>query len=145
MVLWAKLNEPNCMVTSDGRVYAFRRDKLDAFNANRFNGGIEEIKQTKSNKGYMRVCLNNKLILVHKLIAMAFLGDKPAGFQIDHINRNSCDNRLENLRYVTPHDNLINRSIHDTSISMTDRYRTKRNGKYVVLLNSERRRARNEI
>jgi hypothetical protein len=128
------------MVTSDGRVYAFRRDKLDSFNSNRYNGGIEELKQQKSNKGYMRVYLNNKLILVHKLIALAFLGNRPAGFQIDHINRDSCDNRLENLRYVTPHDNLINRSIHDTSISMTDRYCTKRNGKYVVLHNSERRR-----
>lgn len=37
-----------------------------------------------------------QLIYMHRFI----VGDKP-GFVIDHINRNSLDNRKENLRYVT--------------------------------------------
>jgi hypothetical protein len=37
-------------------------------------------------------------------------GPIPEGMQIDHINRNPCDDRLENLRVVTCRQNQQNRS-----------------------------------
>lgn len=39
---------------------------------------------------------------MHELVALAFIGERPDGFDIDHINGDRKDNRLENLRYV-PH------------------------------------------
>jgi hypothetical protein len=36
--------------------------------------------------------------------------DSPEGYEIDHINRNKADNRLENLRCVTHVENCKNRS-----------------------------------
>ena len=39
-------------------------------------------------------------MLVHLLVASAFLGPKPDGMETDHLNTNIHDNRPKNLRYV---------------------------------------------
>ena len=45
---------------------------------------------------------------IHKIIWEAFKGKIPKGYQIDHINTIRNDNRLENLRIVTPKENCNN-------------------------------------
>lgn len=47
---------------------------------------------------------------VHRLVARTFLGERPAGknIEIDHIDGDVDDNREENLRYVTHSDNMLN-------------------------------------
>lgn len=51
-----------------------------------------------------------KTVKMHHVI----MGKKP-GFVVDHINGNGLDNRRENLRLVTPRQNLQNRHITRTS------------------------------
>lgn len=46
---------------------------------------------------------------VHRLVAIAFLGAIPKGYNVDHINRVRSDNRVQNLRIVTPKENSNNR------------------------------------
>lgn len=62
-------------------------------------------------KGYpqFRLCLfgSHKTIKVHRCIAQTFLGPRPDGLQINHINGNKTDNRVENLEYVTASSNVI--------------------------------------
>ena len=65
-----------------------------------------------SNRGYKRVCLSKdgkkKKYLIHRLIMLHFVPN-PSNLEcVDHINRIKHDNRIENLRWVSKRDNIIN-------------------------------------
>lgn len=42
---------------------------------------------------------------VHSLVAEAFLGPRPEGFDVAHLNGDGSDNRAENLAYVSRSEN----------------------------------------
>ena len=78
------------------------------------NGKFRKKKEhylTQTNHhGYLHVgfLVNGKHVnpLVHRLVMYAFVGEKPyPEWEIDHINGNSLDNRLENLEYVSSSEN----------------------------------------
>lgn len=56
---------------------------------------------------------------IHKVVAECWLGDKPEGLEIDHIDRNSHNNHYTNLRYVTKSEQMKNRD--HTNISAKGR------------------------
>ena len=73
-------------------------------------GKIYYLNPEKLKKGYLRVSVwdngkrNRKL--VHRLVAEAFIPNPENKSQVDHINNNRSDNRAENLRWVTPKENV---------------------------------------
>lgn len=98
----------NYEVSNLGRVRAKAR------NVPTKNGGFRKKKEhylTQTNyHGYLHVgfLVKGKLVspLVHRLVMHAFVGEKPyPEWEIDHINGNSLDNRLENLEYVSSSEN----------------------------------------
>lgn len=64
-------------------------------------------------KGYRRVCLRSggvdKNHYVHALVALAFLGPRPVGYHVDHIDFDKLNNRPSNLRYLTALENSTRR------------------------------------
>lgn len=60
----------------------------------------------KCSDGYIRIRIDSKAYLSHRLIWLLIYGFEPE--QIDHINGNKSDNRLCNLRNVNHTDNLRN-------------------------------------
>lgn len=87
--------ESKYKITNDGRVYS---EYLGDF-----------MKPYYSKGGYVRVKLNygdrSKKVMMHRLVAMAFIPNPDNKPQVDHINRNRADNRVENLQWVTAQEN----------------------------------------
>lgn len=74
-----------------------------------------------SEKGYYAtfVCIKKKVqrVMIHKVVAECWLGDKPEGMEIDHIDRNPHNNHYSNLRYVNHSAQMKNRVLSDRIIS----------------------------
>ncbi|HAN9010013.1 TPA: HNH endonuclease [Escherichia coli] len=58
--------------------------------------------------GYKAFRVKNKLIYCHRAVWIIHNGDIPKGMQIDHINGDRSDNRIENLRLVSHMENHKN-------------------------------------
>ena len=71
------------------------------------------LKCSLNGNGYKQVyCYKSgkleRTYLVHRLVWMAFKGEIPEGLEIDHIDGNRSNNRLDNLRVVTHQHNMLN-------------------------------------
>ena len=88
------------------------------------NGKYLYIKGSIQNRGYRYFQINRKgkrtNTLFHHLVAKTFLGERPEGLVIDHIDRNKLNNNVSNLRYITFQENLKNCDRYRDDIKETD-------------------------
>ena len=81
-----------------GRIRSFKRNN------------IRILKPSRDGSGYYIVILYlnsvRKNVSVHRLLWTAFNGPIPEGLQINHLNENKADNRLENLSLCTAKENI---------------------------------------
>ena len=79
------------------------------------NNTGKEMKPHMEKTGYYRICLSKndkqKNFMLHRLIALAFIPNPDNKETVDHININSLDNRLSNLRWASQHKQLINQNM----------------------------------
>ena len=72
---------------------------------------IIDYHHSKSGYCFTWVCIKKKVrrVSIAKVVAECWYGDKPEGYEIDHIDRNSKNNDYRNLRYVTKSEQMRNR------------------------------------
>lgn len=91
-------------VSSLGRI---RRIKA-GYGATKERGRV--LKPTKNERGYLQINLNKQGKRVtrklHFLVASAFLGERPNGYEINHKDANKENNHLDNLEYCTHTENM---------------------------------------
>lgn len=67
------------------------------------------LKPLPDRRGYQSVVLWCKFVekrtFIHKLVAAAFIGPRPDGLAVNHIDHDPTNNRAANLEYVTNRDN----------------------------------------
>lgn len=71
---------------------------------------VGEIAGGKMSSGYIRLRVDGKKYLAHRLAWLYVYGEMPK--MIDHINHDTSDNRISNLRNVTHKNNHRNRKQH---------------------------------
>ncbi|HII3146503.1 TPA: HNH endonuclease [Citrobacter braakii] len=76
----------------------------------------DEAGRSKNN-AYAQVRLNGKLTMVHRIIWEMHNGAIDSGMYVDHIDGNTFNNRLSNLRLVTHQDNHRNQKKRSTNKS----------------------------
>lgn len=108
----------NYMVSNFGRV--------KSLNYNR-TGKECIMKPTLNKNGYPQIGLSSgkvKMFLLHRLVWETFNGPIPRGYEINHINEDKTDCRLENLNLLTRTENnnwgTHNERMREAQLNRTD-------------------------
>ena len=95
---------PDYLIYNDGRVWSKKNNIF--------------LKLQNDKDGYKGVSLSNKRLKirnkkhkVHRLVAIHYIPNPDNKPQVDHKNRIVYDNRVENLRWVSPKENQENKGM----------------------------------
>ena len=91
---------PNYEINEDGVVRNINKQRV--------------LKPYVCNTGYQRVSLPGQQFLVHHLVLLTFVGERPSGLNIRHLDGNQLNNSLSNLSYGSQSENLQDRKLHGT-------------------------------
>ena len=90
-------------------IKGYENYKIDRL-GNVYNSKGHLLKQHITNNGYVRVTLckhqKHKHFSVHRLVAQAFIPNPNNLPQVNHIDYNKTNNRVENLEWCSPIQNL---------------------------------------
>lgn len=101
--IWKEISwSPDYFISSYGRVKSYKKDKI--------NGIL--LKLRIDQKGYITIQLPNiytgkhKRTGVHRLVAEAFIPNPESKGDVNHIDEDKSNNRVDNLEWMTRKENL---------------------------------------
>ena len=86
--------DPRIMVSNKGNVVSYRR------------GAPYPLKVCRTNSGYQVVGVSGSAQLVHRMVAETWIDNPNRYRDVNHINGDKSDNRVENLEWVTHSQNM---------------------------------------
>lgn len=86
--------DPRIKVSNKGNVVSYKR------------GVPYPLKVSHSNSGYQRVGASRSPQYVHRMVAETWIDNPNHYEEVNHINGDKDDNRVENLEWVTPSQNM---------------------------------------
>jgi hypothetical protein len=99
---WKEVNNFAGYLVSDlGRVWSLKNNRLLRPQASRRGGYYSFINLYREGKRYN--------VNIHCIVVEAFLGCRPEGYEIDHIDGNRQNPCLDSLEYVTKVENIRRR------------------------------------
>jgi hypothetical protein len=105
---------PDFAVSEDGCVFRIRKAKTGRYSREKLPF---EMPLHKNASGYLVVNLFNTQRLVHRLVAIAYLGSPPSlNHEAAHKNGDPSDNRHANLYWATAKDNARDRRDHGRTV-----------------------------
>lgn len=107
-------NHPGYAVTETGEVWSCRRRGRGP----EYNSTWHHVKGSVSLRGYMIVQIRYRkkmtIRYVHQLVLETFVGPRPDKTECCHADGDRTNNRLENLRWGSRQDNIIDAIFHET-------------------------------
>lgn len=102
---------PNILVNSNGRIFKIHElvsedDSKVTYIVNKRN----RISYNESGNG--RIAIFSAPVLIKNLVYDTFIGGRKKGEEIMNINGNKRDNRVDNLRLLTPLDRLMRHNLY---------------------------------
>ena len=90
---WVNIeNHPSYFISNFGRVFSKKSNKVMK-------------NRVVSKNGYQQITLDNSQLLVHRLVAQAFIPNPDNKPQINHIDGNKENNAVDNLEWCTNKEN----------------------------------------
>lgn len=93
--------------TTEGRIWSTREWR--GTRGRWLRGGVHSRRT-----GHLSVMLAGAHHLTHAVVALTFLGPRPEGLQVRHLNGDPTDNRVVNLAYGTAKENRQDTLLHGT-------------------------------
>jgi len=115
--LWKKLDEyPNIEISNLGRIKKLKNHKK--------HKDIIQSDFFKDKDGYSRINVLNKKgeikqVGIHRLVALAFIPNLENKKCVNHRNSVRTDNRVSNLEWVTPKENVYHSFIFGNAVKRT--------------------------
>ena len=91
-----------CLYKGKGEQKEVARTKIDKEDLNK----VKNYKWGFDGNGYAKMWINKKTFRLHQLIM-----GKKEGYEVDHINHDTLDNRKQNLRFTTGLENCHNKKV----------------------------------
>lgn len=115
-------------VSDWGRVRSLDRKVLNRYGTTSLVAD-RMLRTYTTNQGYLRINLTRgnqkRNFFVHALVLAAFVGPRPNGLQIRHLDGNQLNNTLQNLTYGTASENTLDAVSHGTHPSFRPRTHCK--------------------